>query len=269
MTASSAGWFGGSGSEAPAPLHPRCYATLLFRAADQQTMLRKSFALDTLLVRTWVRMLSRVTALPIFVMHDANLNLSSVFEPDLSARIVPWPVEMLIVEPRGTLRWYRHQFTKMHAWALPCQQAAYLDYDGFALQPMDSIFRSCGAAEFCAAADWVTPMKNAHRGKRFNGGVLVLRPNATTHAWLLRAAAAEAQARRARFYYAEQGALNSLFEGRWRRLDDPYNVQATVRAPATTEPHAATARTPLLCVPLMLCAPLLCSRGPRARQPPA
>ena len=62
-------------------------------------------------------------------------------------------------------------------------------------------------------------MSRAARGKRFNGGVIVLRPNATTYRRLLAEAAAiqgppepraeaerDAKARRAK-YYAEQARL--------------------------------------------------------------
>ncbi len=49
-------------------------------------------------------------------------------------------------------------------------------------------------------------MSRAARGKRFNGGVIVLRPNATTYRRLLAEAERDARAKRAK-YYAEQARL--------------------------------------------------------------
>ena len=94
-------------------------------------------------------------------------------------------VGLLVVDPPGTLPWYKEQYTKLHAWSLPCRQVAYFDYDGFPLRNMDTIFDECGDAPFCAVADTMTPINPKYRGRYFNGGVLVLRPSATTYAHLL------------------------------------------------------------------------------------
>ena len=100
---------------------------------------------------------------------------------------------------------------------------ADLDYDGFPLRNMDSIFDECGDSPFCAVADTMTPINPKYRGQYFNGGVLVLRPNATTYAHLLREAEADASAERAR-WYAEQGFLNTHFRASAKRLPGGYNV---------------------------------------------
>jgi hypothetical protein len=31
---------------------------------------------------------------------------------------------VLVVNPPGTLPWYKEQYTKLHAWSLPCRQVA-------------------------------------------------------------------------------------------------------------------------------------------------
>lgn len=100
---------------------------------------------------------------------------------------------------------------------------ADLDYDGFPLRNMDSIFDECGDSPFCAVADTMTPINPKYRGQYFNGGVLVLRPNATMYAHLLREAEADASAKRAR-WYAEQGFLNTHFRASAKRLPGGYNV---------------------------------------------
>ena len=70
---------------------------------------------------------------------------------------------------------------------------ADLDYDGFALRNMDSVFDACGASTFCAVPDTMTPINPKVRGTYFNGGALILRPNRTTYEHLLRGAEADVQ----------------------------------------------------------------------------
>ena len=127
-------------------------------------------------------------------------------------------VNLLVVNPPGTMAQYKEQYTKLHAWSLPCRQVACapsdciwiaiasgwcplpnrlvrhladFDYDGFALRNIDSIFDECGASSFCAVPDTMTPINPKARGTYFNGGALVLRPNRTTYERLLRGAEAD------------------------------------------------------------------------------
>lgn len=96
-----------------------------------------------------------------------------------------------------------------------------------ALRTPDGIFAECGARPFCAVADTSSPLVGRAmkrlRGSLFNGGVLVLRPDAATHARLLCGAREDALRPRAR-WFAEQGFLNAAFSN-WTRLPPGYNRQ--------------------------------------------
>ena len=170
----------------------------------------------------WIRQLRSFTSLPILIMH-ANVPSPERLMNATALRLQLHRVSLLVVEPPGTLPWYREQYTKLHAWSLPCRQVAYLDYDGFAVRNMDSIFDECGTSPLCAVADTMTPINPKYRGKYFNGGVLVLRPNNGTYEQLLREAEADAKAKRAR-WFAEQGFLNQRYRGQVKLLPNGYNV---------------------------------------------
>lgn len=104
--------------------------------------------------------------------------------------------------------------TKLHAWALPCDQVAYFDYDGVMLNEPDRVFDDCGGHPMCATQDHVT-VKRA--GLRLpNGGLLVLRPNHTLHKQLVADAEEESRTKVKRFHI-EQGFLNSKFP-EWHEL---------------------------------------------------
>tara|TARA_B110001452_G_C15205039_1_gene418049 strand:- start:575 stop:1507 length:933 start_codon:yes stop_codon:yes gene_type:complete len=204
-------------------VHERCYTTLLFRPQNQTTMARRSYELDEFMLGLWVRRLRGSTMLPIVVMHA---NMPSVRARRLlnatANRVQLQRVGLVVVEPPGTFAWYREQYTKLHAWSLPCRQVTYLDYDGIIVRNMDSIFDECGSAPFCAVADTMTPINPKYRGNYFNGGVLVLRPNTSTHERLLSDADVDARGKRAR-WYAEQGFLNVHYRS-WKHLPTAYNV---------------------------------------------
>ena len=128
----------------------------------------------------WASRMLNTTSLPVYVMHD-NSTAAALRKLPLSAAgraVVPWPIELIRVSPPGTKSQYRHQYSKLHAWALPCTTVACArrraalpapprapshhsllprnadtDYDGFPLRNMDGIFDACGEAPFCGVAD--------------------------------------------------------------------------------------------------------------------
>ena len=202
---------------APRCVHERCYTTLVFRSNQSAS----ASPVQDALLQLWLRRMRRFTALPIVVMH-ANVPSPRRLMNATALRLQLHRVGLLVVDPPGTLPWYKEQYTKLHAWSLPCRQVAYFDYDGFPLRNMDTIFDECGDAPFCAVADTMTPINPKYRGRYFNGGVLVLRPSATTYAHLLSEAEVDARGRRAR-WYAEQGFLNTHYRN-WSHLPAGYNV---------------------------------------------
>jgi hypothetical protein len=209
--------------------HPRCYATVFFNDTKGGTARRRSWLLDEAMVRLFVSRLTNLTALPIFVLANADNDAFRVLAPWLQqgqqVRILT--VDPVVVEPPGTAPWYRLTHTKFQAWALhrECGQVALLDYDGIPLRRMDpDVFDECGGAPLCGVVDQVTPINNAVRSQYLNTGMLVLRPNASFHAWLLAEAGRDARRRRAR-YYAEQGFFRERGVA-WKRLHGGFNVQA-------------------------------------------
>jgi hypothetical protein len=215
---------------------------------------RRPFRNDEAMLRLWVERMLQNTRTPLYVMHDSSADARRLLSPWLARHPLQLrlrPIERLLVDTPGTLPWYRLMHSKIGAWRLPCDLAAYLDYDGMPLSPrIDSIFEACRAAApvaaaehaaarvrsgspaglretICAVADIVTPVSRAARSRYMNGGVFVLRPNRSVHAWLRQRVAEDARRPRAR-YMAEQGFLNYLFPD-WRRLDAAYNVQGALR----------------------------------------
>ena len=105
---------------APGTVHERCYTTLAFRG--NSTAARRSPVQDGML-QLWIRRLRSFTALPIVIMH-ANMPSPKRLMNATAYRLQLHRVSLLIVEPPGTLPWYREQYTKLHAWSLPCRQVA-------------------------------------------------------------------------------------------------------------------------------------------------
>lgn len=212
--------------------HPRCFATLFYNDTHPSGQSRRTFVHDEALVRQWVALMLRHTELPIFIMHNVDNDAARVLAPFLSSsQLHLRQVDLIVVEPPGTLPWYRLTHTKLHAWNLPCETAALLDYDGIPLTTPDPIFDECDAAlvrepsspPLCGVGDVVTPFRQAKRHDYLNAGVLVVRPSRSVHSWLLREAARDAQLQRAR-YYAEQGFFHERAM-RWSRLPTGFNLQ--------------------------------------------
>ena len=217
----------------PSPkLHPRCYATLLFRPRNQSVMLRKQWALDEAMVSLWAARMANTTLLPIYVMHDER---TERLASELARRagngsrrmVVPQRISTIVVDARGTFAQYREMYSKIHAWNLPCERVLYTDYDGWPLRSMDEAFELCGRhTPLCAVPDTVTPIAAAlrKRGGYFNGGVLLIQARHDTYHALLQEAARDSQRGSAR-WFAEQGMLNNFFSNNWTRLPPAFNVQ--------------------------------------------
>ena len=175
------------------------------------------------MVRLWLSRLLQLTSLRIIVMF-ARLDQASVrhmLGDPPTQRVTLMSVPVVRAAENGTLPHYRLMHTKLHAWSLPCARVALLDYDVIAIRDPSPIFDACGAASFCGAQDFSTP---GLRGRSFNGGVLVLRPDNATHRRLVAAAEDDAQRGIGR-QYAEQAFLNDHFRGAWTQLANRFNLQ--------------------------------------------
>ncbi|KAI5804413.1 nucleotide-diphospho-sugar transferase, partial [Geopyxis carbonaria] len=99
--------------------------------------------------------------------------------------------------------------TKIHLWnQTQFRKIVYIDADVLAMRPPDELFDI--DAEFAASPDVGWP-------DCFNSGVMMLKPNVTTHGELT-----EKAARGESFDGADQGLLNQHFEN-WHRLPFSYN----------------------------------------------
>ena len=210
-------------SVARAPPHiqlPRCFATLLYKDSNV-TWQRRAFEEDEAMIRLWAQRLLNVTALPVFVMHY-GVNASAILDSvDVNRRLHYVSVSAVLGAYWSQQPWYRHVHTKLHAWNLPCETVAFMDYDGVILRNLDSVFDTCGVSALCAVQDVVTPKK---KGQRLpNAGLLVLRPDRTTHSCLVDAATRDGRCGLQRVL-AEQGFLNYHFQ-RWKGLPEAYNVR--------------------------------------------
>ena len=170
----------------------RCLATLVFRSDDPTD--GGNFSAQVQMARLWANRMLHFQRLPIYVMH-ANIRVSEIFDQtvDPEGRLNFVRVPLIHAATNQTQPRYRLQWTKLHAWNLPCQRVALLDYDGWPTQRLDSIFDACedDNAALCACPDptsWSIATHNAQRARGglqprsrghpyFNGGVLVLRPN--------------------------------------------------------------------------------------------
>ena len=193
-----------------APLHGRCYATLLFRDSGLLWM-RRAWEDDEIMVRLWARLLLNRTALPVFVMHAGlgEIDFARLFDASTASRLSFRRVSLVHGGYWGAYQHYRLMHTKLHAWDLPCAQAAFLDYDTIPLRNMDAVFDACGSAELCGTVDRVYPGWTRRAARVINAGMMVLRPNRTTHRWLLEAAEADGR-QHTRRMLAEQGFLSQV-----------------------------------------------------------
>ena len=151
------------------------------------------------------------TRLPIFVMH-AVVDPRAVLGPLLDCRsdirggqIHLREVSLILGPTRPDWLHYRYQYTKLHAWALPCQQVVYLDYDLVPLRSPDNLFDLCGSRALCGTQDVTTPKSKNYRVV-INGGLLVIRPNRTLYRTLVHKAAWEVRRHVVRLL-VEQGFL--------------------------------------------------------------
>ena len=104
---------------APRCVHERCYTTLVFRSNQSAS----ASPVQDAMLQLWLRRMRRFTALPIVVMH-ANVPSPRRLMNATALRLQLHRVGLLVVDPPGTLPWYKEQYTKLHAWSLPCRQVA-------------------------------------------------------------------------------------------------------------------------------------------------
>jgi len=185
--------------------------------------MRRPFREDEQMVQLWARRMLGLTRLPIFIMHTGNVDVDAILGTvdDGARRLRLFPVHIIPMSSVGSMIWYyRDMYTKLHAWTLPCQRVAYLDYDGLPLRSLDGIFAACGEAEFCAVRDRIMPSSVWGVFRTiFNAGVLVLRPSQAVFEEMLHEAVREG----AQYKYAEQGYLNRRFSN-WTELPRGYNI---------------------------------------------
>ena len=205
--------------------HRQCYATLLYQDLNT-TLKRRPWEYDIGMARLWASRMLNATRVPIFVMH-AVVDPRAVLGPLLDCRsdarggqIHLREVPLILGPTRLDWLHYRYQYTKLHAWALPCQQVVYLDYDLVPLRSPDSLFELCGSRALCGTQDVTTPKSKNFRV--INGGLLVLRPNRTLYRTLVRKAAWEVRRHVVRLL-VEQGFLK--YHGPpWHELPPGYNL---------------------------------------------
>ena len=228
------------------PRYARCYATLLFRD-DNMTTMRRVFEEDEAMMQVWTKRMLQTTELPIFFVYiathalDATIAQLRDIEPaSRRGQIQFWPVTEVLGGGISMYPWYRLVHTKLHAWALPCRQVAFLDYDGVALRKLDAVFDACGADEaLCACQDRVVTKRAGLRLP--NAGMLVLRRNTTAHRLLIAAAADEARRGRQRLYF-EQGFLNTKYP-RWKELPIGFNLPYYTLKRQQEAQHASVSQT--------------------------
>ena len=179
------------------------------------------------MARLWASRMLNATRLPIFVMH-AVVDPRAVLGPLLDCRsdirggqIHLREVSLILGPTRPDWLHYRYQYTKLHAWALPCQQVVYLDYDLVPLRSPDNLFDLCVSRALCGTQDVTTPKSKNYRVV-INGGLLVLRPNRTLYRTLVHKAAWEVRRHVVRLL-VEQGFLK--YHGPpWHELPPGYNL---------------------------------------------
>ena len=113
--------------------HRRCYATLLYQDLNT-TLKRRPWEYDVGMARLWTSRMLNATSLPIFVMH-AVVDPRAVLGPLLDCsrnthggQIHLRKVPLILGPTRPDWKHYRYQYTKLHAWALPCKQVVYLPH---------------------------------------------------------------------------------------------------------------------------------------------
>ena len=168
----------------PAP-HRRCFATVLYQDL-KNTLRRRPFHEDIAMLRLWASRMLAASSLPIFIMHaaidpvEALGALANVTKDQtcFGGRLYLQQVPLIRGPTRGDWTHYRHVYTKLHAWNLPCDQVTFLDYDVIPLREgVDRIFDLCETDDLCGTQDTTTPKPPKLR--LINAGVMVLRPNRT------------------------------------------------------------------------------------------
>ena len=148
---------------APRCVHERCYTTLVFRSNQSASASPVQDAMLQLWLRRMRRFTALpIVVMHANVPSPRRLMNATAHQPVDGGLLVachgrpPWPhrkarprsttltiprpprhstptqalrlqlrrVGLLVVNPPGTLPWYKEQYTKLHAWSLPCRQVA-------------------------------------------------------------------------------------------------------------------------------------------------
>ena len=209
-------------------MEARCFATLLYRGSADG-----NYTEQERMVSLWANRMLHFTALPVYVMFAGPVNATQILQhADPFGRLRLLPVTLLDFATRSTLPRYRHLWTKLHAWRLPCQRVALLDYDGWAVAAPDGIFDACdSSAELCASHAYdvgrnaemaFARAAGAQRPDYFNAGVLVLQPSNRTFERLLSRARLDQQANAHR-KEGDQDFFNVAFP-EWKELNRSFNI---------------------------------------------
>ena len=239
-------------ASAPASSGGRCFATMFVRTHDP-TQQGRTWPVEAALFRVFVLGLLNFTQLPLHVLHNAEAAPHGVLGgiPGARAQVHFHQVDLIHGHTSGFNRHYAHMYTKLHAWrvlAPLCGTVALVDYDVLTLRPPDGVFDACGGAPLCAVRSryphpppatytayhlqphlhrptTTTPTASAARSNAtyFNGGLLVLQPDAATFVRMKRTVAMEREQGRRRDD-AEQSLLNEWYPA-WKPLPLEYNVQ--------------------------------------------
>jgi len=198
---------------------------------------------DAALLGTWLERMQETTRLPIYLLraqccdrcdrcrqtHAMLRKLKRLSPRPAQIRLVATPLIELPYRLNSGAAHYRHMFTKLHGWALPCREAALLDYDAVPLRSPDRLFAACAGAPLCAVADpyqRLVPVSRFRKPRgppKFNAGVLVLRPTMETHSALMHAVRRDLAELRVRTH-AEQDLLNEHFPwSTWKPLNASFN----------------------------------------------
>lgn len=193
----------------------------MFVRTHDPTQQGRTWPVEAALFRVFVLGLLNFTQLPLHVLHNAEAAPHGVLGgiPGARAQVHFHQVDLIHGHTSGFNRHYAHMYTKLHAWrvlAPLCGTVALVDYDVLTLRPPDGVFDACGGAPLCA-------VRSRSNATYFNGGLLVLQPDAATFVRMKRTVAMEREQGRRRDD-AEQSLLNEWYPA-WKPLPLEYNVQ--------------------------------------------
>jgi len=261
------------------PMEPRCLATFLYKP-DANEVVRRNFSEDVRMINLWANRMLHLHTWPVYILLAGAVDvreLTAISDPLRQLRVLHVPA-LFDLAPAATRPQYRHMFTKLHVWRLPCRKAAILDYDGWAVLPRagDLLLDACGGAELCAVRDMIGE-RLARRvalsaigqwsnrsSPYFNAGVFALRPSEGTYKSLVSRAQAERDSGAAATrVMAEQDFLNAAFP-EWKELNRTFNMMGGIwrnggpKKTAAVYIHERLARSHPLFEQKLWCSPRHC-----------